>query len=179
VMLIHAKGHLSPSLDQKLGDHAARKLRRRGLHILLNRSVKAVPSKMAYLHDDTSIDTNTVGNAPHSLVQSFCRAEGLPHHHGRMVTEGTRRCPGTKPFGLRATAPESPGVTGSSANLSPNTPTARAPELIEKMLMHGTHKVLFATEDGKLLEIVALLDLIPDAKQAEPDSPAPVPRISE
>jgi len=46
------------------------------------------------------------------------------------------------------------------------------------MLMHGTNKVLIATEDGKLVGIVALLDLIPDAKQVEPDSPAPVPRIS-
>jgi CBS domain containing-hemolysin-like protein len=57
-------------------------------------------------------------------------------------------------------------------------PDARAPELIEKMLMHGTNKVLIATEDGKFVGIVTLLDLIPDAKQVEPDSPAPVPRIS-
>jgi hypothetical protein len=46
------------------------------------------------------------------------------------------------------------------------------------MLMHGTNKVLIATEDGKFVGIVTLLDLIPDAKQVEPDSPAPVPRIS-
>jgi len=98
VVLIHAREHLFPTLNRKLGEYAAQKLRRRGLHLLLNRSVKAVTSKKAYLDDETSIDTNTVvctvGNAPHSLVQSLCDSEGLEHHHGRIITEATLRVPG-------------------------------------------------------------------------------------
>src|SRR3954467_1511585 len=90
VWLIHAGDHLLPTLNRRLGEYSARKLRERGLKLELKQRVKSVTANRVYLENGLEIEANTVistvGNAPHPLVTSLCQASGLPAVKGRILS---------------------------------------------------------------------------------------------
>ena len=91
VHLVHSQDHLLPTLSRRLGEYSARKLRERGLKLILNQRVKAVTAHRVYLENGSVIETNTVvstvGNAPHPLVASLCEENKFPTEKGRILTE--------------------------------------------------------------------------------------------
>src|SRR5262249_228515 len=76
VWLIHGGEHLLPMMNRTLGEYSARKLRERGVKLVLNQRVKSVTANRVYLENGSEIAANTVvstvGNAPHPLVTSLC-----------------------------------------------------------------------------------------------------------
>src|SRR3954452_21506021 len=93
VWLIHAGDHLLPTLNRRLGEYSARKLRERGLRLELKQRVKSVTANRVYLENGAEIAANTVistvGNAPHPLVTSLCEASGLQRVKGRILSSDT------------------------------------------------------------------------------------------
>lgn len=98
VHLIHSREHLLPTLSEKLGKYAQRKLSERGLHIHLNQRVKALTANQVFMGDGSSIEANTcvstVGNAPHPLTTRLIEDTGTESVHGRIKTEATMQVPG-------------------------------------------------------------------------------------
>jgi len=98
VWLIHGGDHLLPTLHRKLGEYSARKLRQRGLKLVLNQRVKSVTANRVYLENGTEIEANTVistvGNAPHPLVTSLCETCGLAKVKGRILSSDTGQVKG-------------------------------------------------------------------------------------
>jgi len=93
VWLIHSGDHLLPTLNRRLGEYSARKLRERGLRLELKQRVKSVTANRVYLENGAEIAANTVistvGNAPHPLVTSLCEASGLQRVKGRILSSDT------------------------------------------------------------------------------------------
>lgn len=98
VVLIHSRDHLLPEIGEKLGTYAEKKLRARGMEILLNKRVASVSANRVYLADGESIETHTVistvGNAAHPLLVELTRHYELASDHGRIVTDPSMRVPG-------------------------------------------------------------------------------------
>jgi len=98
VALIHSRDHLLPTLSQKLGKYAERKLSARGLDIRLNLRVKALTANQVFLSDGNVIQTNTVvstvGNAPHPIVTKLIADTGVEAVHGRIKTSATMQVSG-------------------------------------------------------------------------------------
>jgi NADH:ubiquinone reductase (H+-translocating) len=117
VWLIHGGDHLLPTLNRRLGDYSARKLRERGLKLILNQHVKSVTANRVYLKNGVEIEANTVistvGNAPHPLVTSLCEANGLATMKGRILSTDTGQVKGQTHLwavGDCAAFPDSDGV---------------------------------------------------------------------
>ncbi|MEM7791078.1 MAG: FAD-dependent oxidoreductase, partial [Verrucomicrobiota bacterium] len=98
VHLVHSRQHVLPTLSQKLGIYAEKKLRERGLNFYLEKRVKAVTANQVILDDGTVLETNTVvstvGNAPHPLVIKLADEIGADTLDGRIVTQDTMQVPG-------------------------------------------------------------------------------------
>lgn len=98
VELIHSRDHLLPTLSLSLGKYAERKLRERGLHIHLEKRVKALTANQVVMDDGTTLETNTcvstVGNAPHPLTTQLIADTGAEAVHGRIRTTETLQVPG-------------------------------------------------------------------------------------
>ncbi len=98
VHLIHSRDHLLPTLSEKLGKYAERKLSERGLIIHLNQRVKALTANQVFLANGDKIETNTcvstVGNAPHPLTTQLIAETGAESMHGRIKTADTMQVPG-------------------------------------------------------------------------------------
>ena len=98
VWLIHGGDHLLPTLHRKLGEYSARKLRERGLKLVLNQRVKSLTANRVYLENGAEIEANTVistvGNAPHPLVTSLCETCGLAKVKGRILSSDTGQVKG-------------------------------------------------------------------------------------
>lgn len=98
VILVHSGPRLLPEVNESLGLYAERKLRQRGLEIILNSRVVSMTAHKAFLHDGTTIESNlvlsTVGNAPHPVMVKLCSDYGLPTIKGRVVTEPTMQVKG-------------------------------------------------------------------------------------
>ena len=81
VVLIHSRERILHTLGDSLGDYAARKLRKRGLEIILEERVRAVTSSRVYLQSGATIETNTVistvGNAPNKAIQALCNISAM------------------------------------------------------------------------------------------------------
>jgi NADH:ubiquinone reductase (H+-translocating) len=60
VLLIHSDDNILPALSSELGLYAAKKLRKRGIQLLLNRRVKAITADAVTLDDETIISTRFV-----------------------------------------------------------------------------------------------------------------------
>ncbi len=117
VWLIHAGDHLLPTLNRKLGEYSARKLEERGLKLVLNQRVKSVTANRVYLQNGVEIEANTVistvGNAPHPLVTSLCKACGFETVKGRLLSSDTGQVKGQThlwAIGDCAAFPDSEGV---------------------------------------------------------------------
>lgn len=91
VYLVHSRDHLLPTLSRRLGEYSARKLKQRGLRLLLNERVKAVTADRVYLESGNTLETNTVvatvGNAPHPLVKGLCEANHFDCEKGQVITD--------------------------------------------------------------------------------------------
>ena len=91
VVLVHSRERILQNLGDNLGDYAAKKLRQRGLEILLNERVRAVTATRVYLQSGETIETatvvSTVGNAPHSAIRALCEANDLPNEGHRLLTD--------------------------------------------------------------------------------------------
>ena len=98
VVLIHSGEHLLPDIGPELGHYAERKLKKRGLEIMLNARVTAITSCAVFLQGGVMIDSNmvvsTVGNAPHPLLVKFCAENRVENVKGRIVTEPTMQVKG-------------------------------------------------------------------------------------
>lgn len=98
VYLVHSRNHLLPTLSVSLGHYAEEKLSERGLHVLLERRVKALTANQVFLTDGTIIESNTVvstvGNAPHPLVTKLIQDTGVEAVHGRIRTTETMQVAG-------------------------------------------------------------------------------------
>ena len=100
VVLIHSGPHLLPEVGESLGRYAEKKLRRRGMEILLNARVTSMTAQRIFLGAGQTIDAatvlSTVGNAPHPLILGVAERFGLETYKGRLVTEPTLRIKGWK-----------------------------------------------------------------------------------
>lgn len=98
VQLVHSRTHVLPTLSERLGIYAEKKLRERGLNFHLEKRVKAVTANQVILNDGTTLETNTVvstvGNSPHPLVMKLAEETGAETLHGRIVTKDTMQVPG-------------------------------------------------------------------------------------
>ena len=98
VYLIHSGDHLLPTLSRRLGEYSARKLKQRGLNLILNQRVQSVTANRVYLENGEEIETNTVistvGNAPHPLVTALCEQCGFETAKGRIATSDTGQVKG-------------------------------------------------------------------------------------
>jgi len=98
VVLIHSRDYILPTLSRGLGEYAAKKLRERGLEILLNERVKAVTATKVYLQGGNVIDSalvvSTVGNAPHRIIRNLCDRYDVSHQRYRLNTDPHMRVEG-------------------------------------------------------------------------------------
>lgn len=112
VVLIHSRERILHTLGDSLGDYAARKLRKRGLEIILEERVRAVTSSRVYLQSGATIETNTVistvGNAPNKAIQALCNTSEIQHDHFRLLTDEYLAFRARRTSGRRVTAPSFP-----------------------------------------------------------------------
>ena len=98
VILVHSGDHLLPDIGTELGTYAEKKLKARGLEIILNARVNAVTAGMVYLEGGRSIESflvvSTVGNAPHPTLVRFCAEQKIETLKGRIITEPTMQVKG-------------------------------------------------------------------------------------
>lgn len=91
VILVHSRERILQALGDELGDYAAKKLRQRGLEILLEERVRAVTATRVYLGSGGVIESatvvSTVGNAPNSVIRALCDAVEIPHEGYRLRTD--------------------------------------------------------------------------------------------
>lgn len=122
VYLIHSRNHLLPTLSVSLGHYAEEKLTQRGLHVLLERRVKALTANQVFLSDGTVIESNTVvstvGNAPHPLVTQLIADTGVESIHGRIRTTETMQVAG---YDWLWAAGDCAGVPMQNGEICPST----------------------------------------------------------
>ncbi len=98
VVLVHSRERILNTLSEELGLYAEKKLRRRGLEIILNNRVKAVTATRVYLQTDEVIETttvvSTVGTAPNRVIRAICDRYDVPHQRYRVTTDAFLRVPG-------------------------------------------------------------------------------------
>lgn len=98
VALVHSRDRLLLTINESLGKYAEEKLRQRGLHIYLNRRVKALTANQVFLDDGTLLESNTVvstvGNTTHPLVKALVKNLELETMHGRIITTDAMQVPG-------------------------------------------------------------------------------------
>ncbi|EIP98372.1 NADH dehydrogenase, FAD-containing subunit [Opitutaceae bacterium TAV1] len=98
VLLVHSHDSLLAEIGPRLGAHAERVLRRRGIEVLLSTRVAAVTASKVMFENGDEIEAHTVvstiGNATHPVVSDLCRQIGLPLERGRVPAEPTLRVRG-------------------------------------------------------------------------------------
>lgn len=75
VICVHARDHVLPELDRRLGEHALQVLTKRGVEFRLNERTKAASRDGVYLASGELIPTQTIvctiGNAPHPVLKDL------------------------------------------------------------------------------------------------------------
>ncbi len=98
VVLIHSRDRILHTLGESLSHYAMKKLRERGLEILIEERVRAVTSTKVYLQSGEEIETSTVvstvGTAPNRIIRQLCDEQGLPHDNYRVKTDTMLRVEG-------------------------------------------------------------------------------------
>ncbi len=93
VVLVHSGPNLLPEVGVPLGLYAERKLRARGMEILLNTRVTSITASRVFFNHGDPIDSTTVlstiGNAPNPVIVELCRSLGLEMYKGRIATKPT------------------------------------------------------------------------------------------
>jgi NADH:ubiquinone reductase (H+-translocating) len=116
MILIHSGERILPEVSESLSTYALRKLRSRGVEVLLTTRVKACSPNRIHLSDGTEIDAHTfvwaAGTAP-SPVLDLVRVPRT--QSGRVEADATmavKECPGVWAVGDSATIPDV--VTGGT-----------------------------------------------------------------
>jgi len=116
--LIHSQDHLLPTLSRSLGEYSARKLKARGLRLILNQRVKSITASRVYLQDGSTIETNTVistvGNAPHPLIKTLCKGAALQSQSDAVLVEPTGQAKGQSQIWAVGDCAAFPAVAGGS-----------------------------------------------------------------
>ncbi|EEF61962.1 FAD-dependent oxidoreductase [Pedosphaera parvula] len=98
VILVHSGPRLMPEVSESLAVYAEKKLRERGMEIILNSRVVSMTANKAFLQDGNSIETNlvlsTVGNSPNPVITDICKQYGLESVKGRIRTEPSMQVKG-------------------------------------------------------------------------------------
>ncbi|MDB6109441.1 MAG: copper transporter [Pedosphaera sp.] len=98
VVLVHSGPTLLPEVGESLGRYAERKLRERGMEIMLNTRVTSMTSHRVFFDRGEPIQAatvlSTVGNAPHPVMVDLSHRAGLETYKGRIVTEPTMQVKG-------------------------------------------------------------------------------------
>ena len=101
VVLVHSRDHLLPTLSAKLQTYALRKLRKRGIRVVLETRVRSITAQAVCLDDDTRLESatvvSTVGNAPHPAVLDLIHKQNLDAERGRVITDTHGLVPGSEP----------------------------------------------------------------------------------
>lgn len=129
VVCVHARDRVLPELDARLGAHALKVLRKRGIEFRLSAKTRAVSPQGVYLADGELIAArtvvSTVGNAPHPLLKSLATADTT----GRLPTDEMLRLLGHKrvwaigdcaanPDGYGATSPPTAQFAGRAGDVA-------------------------------------------------------------
>ena len=92
-VLVHSGPTLLPQIGEDLGRYCERKLKQRGVEILLNTRVTAVTAQRAVISKDSSIETSTVvttvGNTTNPIIKKLIDRYKIPNDHGRIQTDAT------------------------------------------------------------------------------------------
>lgn len=100
VVLVHSRDHLLPTLNARLQTYALKKLRKRGVRVILEQRVRSITAQAVCLQDGTRLDSatvvSTVGNAPHPIVINLMAQLGLEEKTGRLPTDVFGRVQGTE-----------------------------------------------------------------------------------
>ncbi|MBV8585545.1 MAG: FAD-dependent oxidoreductase [Verrucomicrobia bacterium] len=92
-VLVQSGPFLLPQIGEDLGRYCERKLKERGVEILLNTRVSAVTAQRAIISQDLSIETSTVvttvGNTANPVIKRFIDRYKIPNDHGRIHTDMT------------------------------------------------------------------------------------------
>ncbi len=87
LILVHSRSCILNELDPRLAEFAQRKLRKRGVELVLNCRVSEATDEEVVLSNGQSIPAgtviSTVGNAPHPLIAD----SGLPQQKGRLLVD--------------------------------------------------------------------------------------------
>ncbi len=96
VVLVQLEERILPELSPQLAQYATKKLRKRGIEIICNRSIASATATAVYLDDGTRIETGTlvttVGNGPRNFTKNL----GLELQRGKVVVDQFLRVPGCK-----------------------------------------------------------------------------------
>ncbi len=86
-VLVHSRERILGELDEPLAIFAQKKLRQKGIEIILNTRLSEVTADGVVLSNDTEIDAATVvssvGNAPHPMIAQL----DLPQERGRLLAD--------------------------------------------------------------------------------------------
>ncbi|MET0493468.1 MAG: NAD(P)/FAD-dependent oxidoreductase [Actinoplanes sp.] len=93
-VLIHAGPRILPELDERLAEHAVRRLWQKGIEVRVNVRLSSVDEHAVTPDDETVIPAATVvwtaGNTPNPLVRGL----GFDLHHGALACDATMRVHG-------------------------------------------------------------------------------------
>src|SRR5262249_17781787 len=93
-VLVQSQKRILPEVVPRLAEYACRKMRQRGIEILLETRCSAATAHGVVLGDGTKIATHTlvstVGNAPHPLSLKL----PVPKEKGRIIADPTLGVPG-------------------------------------------------------------------------------------
>lgn len=94
IILVHSRARILQELNEELAEFAQRKLRQRGVELILNCRVKEATPNGIVLSDGRRIEAGTVictvGNAPHPLIAG----SSFPKDRGRLLVDETLRVKG-------------------------------------------------------------------------------------
>lgn len=93
VVLVHGHSSLLLEIGPKLGEHALKVLKKRGIEVLLDTRVAEATASKVIFADGSFIEghtiISTIGNAPSPIVLDLCRQLGIETDKGRVPTEPT------------------------------------------------------------------------------------------
>ncbi|WP_116451611.1 NAD(P)/FAD-dependent oxidoreductase [Blastococcus litoris] len=127
-VLVDVAPAVLPELGPQLGDHALGVLRRRGVDVRLNTSVRSADDSGVVLTDGTSIATRTLVWGAGVVASPLVGGLGLPTRRGRLVTDPDLSVPGVEGLwaaGDAAAVPDLAAGPGDDGELPDTQPTAQ------------------------------------------------------
>ena len=93
-ILVHRGDRILPELSPQLSEYAAKKLRKRNIEFLFNRSIVSATATDVYLDDGTRIDTATLITTVGSSSRPFAENLGVELDRGKIPVDQFLRVPG-------------------------------------------------------------------------------------